>query len=101
MPFLSVKCFIGGTAIENDISNLENCTVAVGTPGRMLCLMKKGELATDDVNTLIFDESDALLSGTIRETTKYLSNLYYFQEFFILKVTIFFLNILFNTHTHT
>ena len=71
MTFIKCHCFIGGLSRDDDISKCNNCTIAIGTPGRLCDLMESNTLYTDEVNTLIFDESDALLSGNLRKTIEY------------------------------
>ena len=59
-----VASFTGGTLVRDDIHKLtKTCVhVAVGTPGRVLDLMKRGFLNTEYLSILILDEADEMLS---------------------------------------
>jgi ATP-dependent RNA helicase DeaD len=53
----------GGQAIDQQISRLQRgCQVVVGTPGRVLDLLSRGDLRLDQVNWLVLDEADEMLS---------------------------------------
>lgn len=62
-------CFIGGTNINKDIQNLRRPNnFLIGTPRRILELLKHKVLDIRDVNTLILDEFDKMLSlGFLKE----------------------------------
>ncbi|HET6820459.1 MAG TPA: DEAD/DEAH box helicase [Candidatus Limnocylindria bacterium] len=52
----------GGSSMERQISTLKRgVPVVVGTPGRVLDLIRRGELRLDRVNTVILDEADRML----------------------------------------
>jgi ATP-dependent RNA helicase DeaD len=52
----------GGSSMERQIEALRRgAQVVVGTPGRVLDLVRRGELKLDRVNTVILDEADRML----------------------------------------
>ena len=52
----------GGSSMERQITALKRGTpVVVGTPGRVLDLIRRGELRLDRVHTVILDEADRML----------------------------------------
>lgn len=53
----------GGTPYQKQLSGLKNgAQVVVGTPGRLIDLMKRGALKLDKLKTLVLDEADEMLS---------------------------------------
>jgi ATP-dependent RNA helicase DeaD len=53
----------GGEKIEKQISNLKRPThIVVATPGRLLDLIERGEIDLKNVQTLVLDEADEMLS---------------------------------------
>ncbi|MGA1624181.1 MAG: DEAD/DEAH box helicase [Prochlorothrix sp.] len=65
----------GGQSIDQQISRLHRGSqVVVGTPGRVLDLLSRGELRLDQVNWLVLDEADEMLSmGFINDVETILS----------------------------
>ena len=63
------SCFIGGTNINRDLQELRRPShIIVGTPRRLLELIKHKALDLRDVNTLVLDEFDRMLDlGFIKE----------------------------------
>lgn len=52
----------GGASIENQIKNLKRGTnIIVGTPGRILDLMERGEIRLNALKYLVLDEADIML----------------------------------------
>ncbi len=52
----------GGSSMDRQIEGLERgAQVVIGTPGRVLDLIRRGELRLDRVNTVILDEADRML----------------------------------------
>ena len=71
--FLKVKVhvFIGGTNVKNDIKTLENgIHVVIGTPGRVLDMIKKGFLKLSYLKSFVLDEADEMLSKGFLENMK-------------------------------
>ncbi|XP_052872211.1 probable ATP-dependent RNA helicase DDX20 [Anopheles cruzii] len=61
VPNFKARSFIGGMEISVDRKNLQNCSAVVGTPGRLLHLIKSNVLNTSHIRTLVLDEADTLL----------------------------------------
>ena len=60
--------FVGGTNVRDDIRQLQNgVMVAVGTPGRVFDVMKRGALRTESLKVLVLDEADEMLSQGFSE----------------------------------
>jgi ATP-dependent RNA helicase DeaD len=59
---VSAVAIYGGSSMERQITALKRgVPVVVGTPGRVLDLIRRGELRLDRVNTVILDEADRML----------------------------------------
>jgi len=60
----SVKCFVGGSSVSDDLKAIENdCPqVVVGTPGRIFDLIRRRYLETSYIKMLVIDEADEMLS---------------------------------------
>uniref|UniRef100_A0A2P2M1J9 RNA helicase n=1 Tax=Rhizophora mucronata TaxID=61149 RepID=A0A2P2M1J9_RHIMU len=60
---LDTICLYGGTPISNQMRKLDyGIDVAIGTPGRIIDLMKRGSLILSDVQFVVLDEADQMLS---------------------------------------
>ena len=60
---VKVHACVGGTVVREDIKILKSGVhVIVGTPGRVLDMMKKGFLKADHLKVFILDEADEMLS---------------------------------------
>ena len=62
--FSKVKSTVvyGGASIENQIKELRrNPSIVIGTPGRIIDLMKRGELDVSGIRFLVLDEADVML----------------------------------------
>ena len=72
---VSVLAIYGGQSYDRQIRRLERgVDVVVGTPGRMLDLIRKGILHLDAVRTVVLDEADEMLSmGFIEDMEAILS----------------------------
>lgn len=72
---LFVLALYGGQAIEPQIQRLRRGTqIVVGTPGRVLDLLDRGDLKLDRLNWLVLDEADEMLNmGFIQDVEKILS----------------------------
>ena len=58
----------GGSEIRTQIKALENgCQVVVGTPGRMLDLIRRRKLQVENIHTLVLDEADEMLNMGFQE----------------------------------
>jgi len=57
----SVKAVYGGVSMDPQISALrKGVDVVVGTPGRLIDLMERGELSMTEVEVLVIDEADRM-----------------------------------------
>jgi len=68
--FMKVNCHgcIGGTNVKDDMERLrEGSHVVVGTPGRVLDMIKRGALKTDSIKMFVMDEADEMLSRGFRD----------------------------------
>ncbi len=65
----------GGASIENQIRNLRKGTnIIVGTPGRILDLMERGEIDLRSLKFLVLDEADIMLDmGFIEDIERIIS----------------------------
>lgn len=65
-------CFIGGTNLTTDINRSRNYNdIIIGTPGRLLDLMQRGNLKLHKTETLVLDEYDRMLDmGFIQDIRK-------------------------------
>lgn len=60
---LKILPVYGGSSIESQIRSLRNgVQVIVATPGRLIDLIKRGEVKLGDVHTVILDEADEMLN---------------------------------------
>ena len=60
---LKILPVYGGSSIESQIKSLRNgVQVIVATPGRLIDLIKRGEVKLKDVHTVILDEADEMLN---------------------------------------
>ncbi|KAL7669015.1 hypothetical protein ACOME3_009691 [Neoechinorhynchus agilis] len=68
--YLSVQCHscIGGTSIGEDIKKLDyGQHVVSGTPGRVIDMIKRKNLRTRLIKTLVLDEADEMLSRGFKD----------------------------------
>lgn len=67
---------VGGTNIRPQISALRrNNQFIIGTPGRILDLIDRGNIRTEKINNVVLDEADRMLDmGFIHDMRKILSN---------------------------
>ncbi len=72
---LFILSVYGGQAIDRQIQRLQKgVQVVVGTPGRVLDLLSRGDLKLDQVNWLVLDEADEMLNmGFIQDVEDILS----------------------------
>ena len=72
---VQVLAIYGGQAIDRQISRLQRgVQIVVGTPGRILDLLDRGDLKLNKLNWLVLDEADEMLNmGFIQDVEKILS----------------------------
>ena len=65
---IEVLPIYGGASIENQIRGLKkSIQLVVGTPGRLRDLIKRKKLNIKEINTLVLDEADEMLSMGFKE----------------------------------
>lgn len=68
---LKILPVYGGSSIDSQIKALRNgVQVIVATPGRLIDLIKRGEVKLEDVHTVILDEADEMLNMGFLEDIK-------------------------------
>jgi len=72
---LRIVSIYGGQAIDPQISRLKRgAQMVVGTPGRVLDLLSRGDLKLDQLSWLVLDEADEMLNmGFIQDVEKILN----------------------------
>lgn len=58
---LTVTAVYGGVSIGEQIRKLRQTNIIVGTPGRLLDLINRGNVQLNTLTTLVFDEADRML----------------------------------------
>ncbi|KAK6287065.1 hypothetical protein POUND7_013244 [Theobroma cacao] len=76
-PNLDTICVYGGTPISRQMRQLDfGVDIAVGTPGRIIDLLKRGALNLSEVQFLVLDEADQMLHvGFVEEVETILERL--------------------------
>ncbi|CAK8565369.1 unnamed protein product [Lathyrus sativus] len=70
-PNLETVCLYGGMPIQQQICQLGGgVDIVVGTPGRVIDLLKRGSLKLKDVNYLVLDEADQMLQVGFQEAVE-------------------------------
>lgn len=65
---VNIVAVYGGANIQGQIKDLDRgAQIVVGTPGRMLDLMKRKKLRISNIKTLVLDEADEMLSMGFKE----------------------------------
>lgn len=72
---------VGGTDIERNISEIRNAQGVIGTPGRVLHIMKDHIYLFADVEVVIIDECDEMLLGNLSEDVQAILTLLEEQEY--------------------
>jgi superfamily II DNA/RNA helicase len=69
MKLLKIQLLVGGTSTEQDVHALKNNTphIIVGCPGRVHDMMRRQHIRGADVNIIILDEADEMLSVGFKE----------------------------------
>ena len=58
---LRMACVVGGMPYQQQIAQLQNASLVVATPGRLLDLANGGQIKLDQVRFLVVDEADRML----------------------------------------
>ncbi|CAN4096264.1 unnamed protein product [Withania somnifera] len=62
-PVLDTLCVYGGAPISRQLSTLDRGTgIVVGTPGRIIDLLKRGSLNLSEIQFVVLDEADQMLN---------------------------------------
>ncbi|KAF9933724.1 DEAD (Asp-Glu-Ala-Asp) box polypeptide 20 [Mortierella alpina] len=64
---ITCHAMIGGMPVQQDRKNLKQCSIVVGTPGRVRSLIDTGYLKPDRVRLLVLDEADKLMEDVFKE----------------------------------
>ena len=65
---INIQTVIGGTSVRKCQDDLKkNPKIIIGTPGRILDMIEKRYLLTENIKILIFDEADEILSYGFKE----------------------------------
>lgn len=57
------RAFVGGTKVSDDVRKIQDgVQVAVGTPGRIYDLVRRGVLRVEHLKVIVLDEADLMLS---------------------------------------
>lgn len=72
---IRIMTVYGGQAIDQQVSRLQRgAQIVVGTPGRVLDLLSRGDLRLDQLSWLVLDEADEMLNmGFIQDVEKILN----------------------------
>ncbi|XP_075098495.1 DEAD-box ATP-dependent RNA helicase 53, mitochondrial-like [Nicotiana tabacum] len=62
-PVLDTLCVYGGVPIQRQMSTLQRgADIVVGTPGRIIDLLKRGSLNLSEIQFVVLDEADQMLN---------------------------------------
>ena len=68
-----ITCVYGGSDIERQIRTIKKgIDIIVGTPGRVMDLMRRNVLKLNDVKFVVLDEADEMLNMIVKQ--------FYFQQ---------------------
>jgi ATP-dependent RNA helicase RhlE len=89
MKMWSVAC-VGGAPIFGQVKNLRRgCNVLIGTPGRLLDLVKRGEIDLSNTRSVVLDEADRMLDmGFIDDITYLLEKTPKDRQTFLFSATL-------------
>ncbi len=62
IPGLPVAVLFGGASMENQIFQLKNAKIVIGTPGRVMDHLRRRTLKLANLKTVILDEADEMLN---------------------------------------
>ena len=65
---LKTICVYGGSSIENNMRDLrKGCNIVIGTPGRVMDLIRRKSLHLEAISTAVLDEADEMLNMGFKE----------------------------------
>lgn len=62
--------FIGGLDLQDDRKKMQGCRAVIGTPGRILHLIKNNVLNMADIRVFVLDEADKLMASSFFNDVK-------------------------------
>ena len=63
MTGIALVVVYGGTEVRKQLRQIKrDCNILVATPGRLVDLIKKGNLGMDNIKFLVLDEADRMLN---------------------------------------
>lgn len=69
MQGLMITLTVGGTAVRDNVRQLrQGPQIVIGTPGRVLHMIEKGELVLKNLQAIILDEADIMLERGFRDS---------------------------------
>lgn len=75
IPNTKISSFVGGVAIGPQIASLVHTPdIVVGTPGRVMDLIRKGKLNVEHVQKLVLDEADRILDMGFSDQMEWILN---------------------------
>jgi len=69
---INTLAIYGGASIKFQIQRLPKTSFVAGTPGRVMDLMRRGELKLDDINFFVLDEADRMLEMGFLDDIKWI-----------------------------
>ncbi len=86
---LGITPIYGGVSISNQIRKIDKTNIVVGTPGRLIDLMNRGNLHLDTIRYLVFDEADRMLDmGFLPDIEKIVRKIPAERQTFLFSATI-------------
>lgn len=87
---LKIMSVYGGTLITNHIRDLKaGCDIVVGTPGRVMDLIKRGALKLAEIDYFVLDEADEMLNmGFIDDIETILASANDYKRVFLYSATM-------------
>ncbi|MBU5689774.1 MAG: DEAD/DEAH box helicase [Candidatus Aenigmatarchaeota archaeon] len=67
---LNISTIYGGVPIDNQILELKNADIVVGTPGRVLDHIKRGSMKFENIKFFVLDEADKMIEMGFIEDIK-------------------------------
>ncbi|MDK2948795.1 MAG: ATP-dependent helicase DeaD [Methanolobus sp.] len=75
IPEMQILAVYGGAAMESQANGLKNgAQIVVGTPGRIIDHLERGNFHTDDIGIVVLDEADEMLNMGFRDDIEKILN---------------------------
>jgi ATP-dependent RNA helicase DeaD len=86
---LGITPVYGGVSINEQVKKLRTTNIIVGTPGRLLDLMQRGEVHLETIKYLVFDEADRMLDmGFLPDIERILRHIPKVRQTLLLSATL-------------